>query len=84
MYIKNTGYNIIVQDPSNIITGDSSVTLTPLSAQTARQESWLSRSFIIRGEGSALIKFVPQTVPDGRTVFPHTLQIVSSKGKPPK
>ncbi|MBO4644229.1 MAG: sel1 repeat family protein [Alphaproteobacteria bacterium] len=84
MYLKNTGYKIIVQDPANIITGDTGVVLTPLSPQTARKEAWLSRSFVIRGEGSALIKFVPQKVPDGKTVFPHTARIVSFKGKPPK
>jgi len=84
MYLKNTGYKIVVQDPANIITGNTGVTLTPLSAETARQESWLSRTFVIRDEGAALIKFVPQTVPDGKAIFPHTLRVVSFKGKPPK
>lgn len=84
MYIANTGYKINVQDPNKIITGNSSVTLTPLSAATKRQESWLSRTFVIQGEGKAFIHFVPQTVPDGTEIFPHSIQIVASKGKPPK
>ncbi len=84
MYIKNTGYTISVQDPGRTITGSTAVTLTPLSAQTDRQEAWLSRSFIIRAPGTALIKFEPRTVPDGKEIFPHTLRVVAVKGKPPK
>ena len=84
MYIKNTGYKITVQDPSGIITGNTSVTLTPLSKETARQEAWLGRTFIIRAEGAAIIKFVPQPVADGKDIFPHTVKIVAFKGKPPK
>ena len=84
MYIKNTGYTISLQDPGSIITGSTAVTLTPLSAQTVRQEAWLSRSFIIRAPGSALIKFEPRKVPDGKEMFPHTLRLVATKGKAPK
>ena len=84
MYIKNTDYKIIIQDPANIIAGDTGAVLTPLSAETARKEAWLSRSFTIRGEGAALIKFVPQTDSDGKAIFPYTLRVVSFKGKPPK
>lgn len=84
MYIKNTGYKIVIQDPAGVITGSTAVTLTPLSAKTVRQEAWLSRTFIIRAEGSATIKFMPQTVPDGKEMFQHTLHLVASKGKPPK
>ena len=84
MYIKNTGYQLNVRDPAGVLAADGSFVLTPLSAQTARQESWLSRRFIIRKEGTAVIRFVPRTVPDGREIFPHTLKIVAAKGKPPK
>ena len=84
MYIKNTGYRINVRDPAGILAANGSFVLTPLSAQTARQESWLSRRFVIRKEGTAIIHFVPQTVPDGRKIFPHTLKITATKGLPPK
>ena len=84
MYIKNTGYKITVQDPSGIVTGNASVTLTPLSKETARREAWLSRTFIFRAEGAAVIKFTPQPVADGKDIFPHTIKIVAFKGKPPK
>lgn len=84
MYLKNTGYKIAVQDPAGIIGGDTGVQLTPLSYQTARQEAWLSRTFVIRQPGTAIIRFVPQTVPDGKKIFPHSLKITAFKGKPPK
>ncbi len=84
MYIKNTGYRINVRDPAGILAANGSFVLTPLSAQTARQESWLSRRFVIRKEGTAIIQFVPQTAPDGRKIFPHTLKITATKGLPPK
>ena len=84
MYIKNTGYKISVQDPGNILTGSTAVNLKPLSKETSRKEAWLSRTFVIRAEGSALIKFEPQPVADGKAVFPHTLRLVASKGKPPR
>ena len=84
MYIKNTGYRLNINDPNGILTADSSFVLTPLSAQTARQESWLSRRFFIRKEGIAVIHFVPQTVPDDKKIFPHTLKIVAIKGTKPK
>lgn len=84
MYIKNTGYRINVSDPAGVLAANGSFVLTPLSAQTARRESWLSRRFVIRKEGTAIIRFVPQTVPDGRKIFPHALKIVAIKGPPPK
>lgn len=84
MYIKNTGYTVSVQDPNGLIAGSSSFILTPLSPQTARQESWLSRRFSITKEGTAIIRFIPQPVPDGKKIVPHTLKIVATKGKPPK
>lgn len=84
MYLKNTAYKISVNDPAGIIGGNTSVTLTPLSAQTARQEAWLSRKFIIKREGSAVITFVPQPDENGNTVFAHSIKINASKGKPPK
>ena len=84
MYLSNTGYKIKLNDPNKIIGGSSSVTLTPLSVATKRQEAWLSRTFVIRAEGNAFIHFIPQKVPDNRNIFPHMIQIVASKGKPPK
>ena len=84
MYIQNTGYRLNIRDPEGILVSNSSFVLTPLSEQTARQESWLSRKLIIRKEGSALINFVPQTVPDGKKIFPHSIKIVAVKGKAPK
>lgn len=84
MYIKNTGYQLNVSDPDGILAANGSFILTPLSAQTVRQESWLSRRFTVRKPGTAVIRFVPQTVPDGRKIFPHTLKIVAVKGTPPK
>lgn len=84
MYIKNTGYNLILQDPSGLLGANPSFILTPLSAQTARQESWLSKQFTVLHEGTAVIRFVPQSVPDGKKIFPHSLKIVAIKGKPPK
>lgn len=84
MYIQNTGYQLDVRDPAGVLASGGSFVLTPLSARTARQESWLSRRFIVRKEGTAVVAFVPQTVPDGRKIFPHTVKIVATKGVPPK
>ena len=84
MYIKNTGYRLKIRDPGKVLAADGSFVLTPLSAQTARRESWLSRRFVIRRPGSALIRFEPQNVPDGKEIFPHTVTIVAKQGVPPK
>ncbi len=84
MSLDNTGYEIVIQDPAGIIAGDASVAFTPLSKETDRQEAWISRSFLIRAKGSAVIGFVPKPDAGGKTGFPHILRLVAFQGKPPK
>ncbi len=84
MYLKNTGYKINLYNPNNVLTAAASIALTPLSEQTARNESWLSKRFYVRKEGTALIRFTERETPDGKVIFPHTLKIIATKGKPPK
>ena len=84
LYIQNTAYKILVKDPNGIIGGNASVTLTPLSEETARQEAWMSRKFTVQKEGTAVISFVPQPDESGKTAFAHSIKIVAGKGKPPK
>ena len=84
MYIQNTDYQLNVRDPAGILSSNGSFVLTPLSAQTAREESWLSRRFSVRKEGTAVIQFVPQADVKDKNVFTHTIKIVATKGRAPK
>lgn len=84
MYIQNTDYRLNIRDPAGILAGNGSFVLTPLSSQTAREESWLSRSFVIRKEGAAVIRFAAQSDLKDKNIFTHTIKIVATKGRPPK
>lgn len=84
MSVDNTDYKIVIRDPAGVVAGYNNFLLTPLSAETARQEAWLSRTFIVRSEGSAVISFIPDPASDKKDVFPYTLRLTSFRGKPPK
>jgi hypothetical protein len=84
MSLNNTGYKIVVQDSAGIIDMDGLFGLTALSEETARQEAWINRSFPIRANGTAVIRFVPTSTAAEEKAFPHTLRIVAFPKKPPK
>lgn len=83
MYLKNTDYTLTFVDPSGVLSANGDYVLTPLSPATGRTESWLSRRFSIVKEGVATVRFSARK-DAGENVFPYTVKIVATKGKPPK
>lgn len=83
LYVKNTDYTLTFVDPSGVLNPSGDYVLTPVSPETGRTESWLSRRFSIMKEGVATVRFSARK-DAGENVFPYTVKIIAVKGKPPK